>query len=297
MDKTNQEETLASFVRWGESQLLVRAMILTSTRAIPGGAADIFSDYDIILGLSDVRPFFEERGWLEAFGHLLVMYRDPLTEEDGLFTSGNVVQFEEGLKIDFSLWPGEKLRRIAAQAQLPDEFDAGYRVLLDKDQLTARLRPPSYQAYIPKPPTETEYGESIEDFFLVAIYVAKYLWRDDVMAAKFVMENFMRHEHLLPMLEWHLELEQDWSVKPGLYGRRLKQWLRPDLWVDLESTYTGASLPDNWAALYHTIALMRKVASEVGSRLGYPYPKELDRRTMVYIKEIENSVLPGVQGK
>ena len=288
MDTTNQEEALASFVRWGESQLLVRAMILTSTRAIPGGAADIFSDYDIILGLSDVRPFFEERGWLEAFGHVLVMYRDPLTEEDGLFTSGNVVQFEEGLKIDFSLWPGEKLRRIAAQVQLPDEFDAGYRVLLDKDQLTARLRPPSYQAYIPKPPTQTEYGESIEDFFLVAIYVAKYFWRDDMMAAKFVMENFMKHEHLLPMLEWHLELEHDWSVKPGLYGRRLKKWLRPDLWADLESTYTGASLPDNWLALYHTIALMRKTAGEVGRRLGYPYPEELDRRTMVYLKKIEN---------
>jgi len=93
MDKTNQEEVLASFVRWGEGQPLVRAMILTSTRAIPGGVADIFSDYDIILALSDVRPFFEDRGWLEAFGHVLVMYRDPLTEKGGLLTSGNVVQF------------------------------------------------------------------------------------------------------------------------------------------------------------------------------------------------------------
>jgi aminoglycoside 6-adenylyltransferase len=116
MDKTIQEEALASFVRWGEDQPLVRAMVLTSTRAVPGEVADIFSDYDIILGLSDVHPFFEERGWLEAFGRVLVMYRDPLTEEDGLLKSGNVVQFEGGLKIDFSLWPGEKLQRIAAQA-------------------------------------------------------------------------------------------------------------------------------------------------------------------------------------
>jgi len=288
MDKPNQEEALASFVRWGEGQPLVRSMILTSTRAISDGVADIFSDYDIILALSDVRSFFEDRGWLEAFGHVLVMYRDPLTEEDGLLTSCNVVQFEDGLKIDFSLWPVEMLRRITAQPVLPDEFDAGYRVLLDKDQLTAGLRPPTYQAYIPKPPTETEYRESIEDFLLVAIYVAKYFWRDDMMAAKFVMENFMQHEHLLPMLEWHLELAHDWSVKPGLYGRRLKKWLRPDLWADLESTYTGASLPDNWLALYNTIALMRKTAREVGTRLSYPYPEDMDRRTMAYLKKIEN---------
>ena len=216
------------------------------------------------------------------------MYRDPLTEQDGLLTSGNVVQFEEGLKIDFSLWPVEKLRRIAAQPKLPDEFDAGYRVLFDKDQLTNALQPPSYQAYIPKPPTETEYREGIEDFFLVAIYVAKYFWRDDMVAAKHLMENFMRQEHLLPMLVWRMEQEHNWSVKPGLYGRRLKQWLRPDLWDDLESTYTGMSLADNWLALYNTIALLRKTAGEVGSLMGYSYPEDMDRRTMAYLKKIEN---------
>ena len=63
MNISNQEEALASFVRWGEGTPLVRAMILTSTRTIPGGTADIFSDYDIILALNDVRPFFDERGW------------------------------------------------------------------------------------------------------------------------------------------------------------------------------------------------------------------------------------------
>jgi aminoglycoside 6-adenylyltransferase len=291
VDETNQEEAIASLVRWGNNQPLVRAMVLTSTRAIPGGAADIFSDYDIILALSDVRPFFAERGWLEAFGHVLVMYRDPLSEEDGLLTSGNVVQFEEGLKIDFSLWSVEKLRRIAARADLPDEFDAGYRVLLDKDDLTVGLQPPTYQAYIPKPPSETIYREGIEDFFLVAIYVAKYFWRDDLVAARHLMEDFMRQEHLLPMLVWQVELEHGWKVKPGLYGRGLKKWLRPDLWADLESTYTGMSLLENWAALYNTIALMRKTACEVGACLGYPYPEEMDRRTMVYLQKIENQKL------
>ena len=288
MDPTNQEEALAAFVRWGESQPLVRTMILTSTRSLPGGTADVFSDYDIILAQSDMRPFFEGRGWLEAFGHVLVMYRDPLSEEGGLLTAGNVVQFEEGLKIDFSLWPVEKLRRITAQANLPDEFDAGYRVLLDKDKLTAGLQPPTYRAYIPRPPSETEYREGIEDFFLVAIYVAKYFWRDDMVAAKHLVEDFMRQEHLIPMLVWHIELEHDWSVKPGLYGRRLKQWLRPDLWAELENTYTGMSPAKNWLALYNTIALMHKTAGEVGRHLGYPYPEEMERRTMAFVKNIEN---------
>jgi len=109
---------------------------------------------------------------------VLVMYRDPLTEEDGLFTSGNVVQFEEGLKIDFSLWAGGKscgaslLRR-----SCPTSSTRVTACCWDKDQLTARLRPPSYQAYIPKPPTETEYGESIERFLPRRHLRGQYLWR------------------------------------------------------------------------------------------------------------------------
>jgi hypothetical protein len=47
-------------------------------------------------------------------------------------------------------------------------------------------------------------------------------------------------------------------------------------------------LPDNWDALENTIALMRKTACEVGARLGYPYPEDMDSRTMAYIRKIEN---------
>ena len=90
-------------------------------------------------------------------------------------------------------------------------------------------------------------------FFLDTIYVAKFLWRDDSMAAKYILETFVKDEHLRPMLEWHLEIEHGWSVKPGPYGRRLKKWLRPDLWEELESTFTGADLEDNWEALFRTI--------------------------------------------
>lgn len=90
------------------------------------------------------------------------------------------------------------------------------------------------------------------------------------------------------MLEWHLEIEHGWSIKPGPYGRRLKQWLRLDLWKDLESTYTGADLEDNWDALFQTIALMRKTAVEVGEKFGFAYPNELENRVMEHLKKVKN---------
>jgi len=277
---------LEQLTHWAEQQPLVRAMLLTSSRAIPQAPSDVFSDYDVILALRNVQPFYADRTWLEAFGPVLVLYRDPLIHDRGLARSAYVTQYENGLKIDFSLWPVELLQQVVADPKLPDELDAGYQVLLDKDQLTDGLKPPTYAAYIPLPPTETEYQETVEVFFLEATYVAKLLWRDDVMAAKHILDELMKQEHLRPMLEWRMELEHQWSVKLGPYGRRLKQWLRPDLWSELERTYTGAELEANWAALFETIGLMRRVASEVGERMGYGYPQGLEQRVVAYLQKV-----------
>jgi aminoglycoside 6-adenylyltransferase len=300
---TSETETLSLLVRWGESQPLVRAMIMTSTRAIPAPSSDIFSDYDIVLALSDVRPFAEDRAWLEAFGRVLVMYQDPLESEEGRLHSGNVVQFESGLKIDFTLVePGyfasmkaQKLSLLQMQNisslqnvfELPAELDAGYRVLLDKDGLTAGLPPPTYRAYIPHPPPETLYVDMIEGGFLDATYVAKYLRRGDQMAAIFILVNFLKDEHLRPLLEWHYEIDHGWSVKTGLHGRHMQQYLRPDLWADLENTNAGPGLETAWEALFRTLALLCKVGKEVGERLGFAYPDEMVRRAMAYIQTVK----------
>jgi aminoglycoside 6-adenylyltransferase len=281
-------------IQWGDQQPLVRAMLLTSTRAVPGARADLFSDYDVILALREVQPFYAERAWLEAFGRVLALYRDPLIPDHGLERSGYVTQYEDGLKIDFSLWPVELLQQIVAEPKLPAELDAGYRILIDKDHLTDGLAPPSYKGYIPTPPAEADYQDVIEVFFLEAIYVAKLLWRDDVMAAKHGLDQYMKQEHLLPMLEWHVETDHQWSVKPGPYGRGLKHWLRPDLWAHLERTYTGAEMEANWAALFETIGLMRHVASEVAERLGYHYPEALEHRAMAYLQKVKN-LEPGAE--
>ena len=262
-------------------------MLLTSTRAVPNAVVDVLSDYDVILILTDIRLFAESRDWLEDFGRVLTLYCDPIYPDGEFERSGNVIQYESGLKIDFTLWPVGLLRRIIAESQLPAELDAGYRVLLDKDHLTDDLRLPTYQAYIPTVPTERVYHECIEDFFLIAIYIAKLLWRDDLMAAKYIMDGMMKQERLLPMLEWQVEVTHGWSVKVGPYGRGLKKWLRPDLWAALESTYVDAHPGANWAALDRQIDLFRRVAIEVSGQLGYVYLHDLDRRTVAYIQKVK----------
>jgi aminoglycoside 6-adenylyltransferase len=283
------DRILERLVNWGEQEILVRAMLLTSSRAIPHAHTDAFSDYDVILALRSIQPFYVDRTWLETFGSVLALYRDPIILDRGLERSAYVTQYENGLKIDFSLWPIELLKQIAREPRLPNEFDAGYQVLLDKDNLTEGLRPPTYASYIPTPPSEAEYQDKIESFFLDTTYVAKCLWRDDLIAAKHILDHSLKQEHLLPMCEWRIEIDHDWSLKLGPYGRGLKKWLRPDLWSELKETYTGAELESNWSALFQSIHLMRRIASEVGEALGYSYPDELDRRVIRYLEKVKRA--------
>ena len=283
-----QQNIMEQLIRWGEGEPLLRAAILTSSRAIPQAHTDAFSDYDVILILTNIQTFFADRSWLDAFGSVLALYRDPLILERGFQRSAYVTQYEDGLKIDFNLWPVELLKQIVAEPQLPSEFDAGYQVLIDKDKLTVGLKSPTYRAYIPAPPTETEYQDKIESFFLDTAYVAKFLWRDDLMAAKHILENSLKQDHLRPMFEWRIEIDHNWSLKLGPYGRGLKQRLRQDLWADLEQTYTGAELESNWTALFQTINLMRRVATEVGEALGFQYPDELEQRVRKYLHRVKD---------
>lgn len=287
-DKLAEDRVIQQLTRWAEGQEAVRAMLLTSTRTRPDAGVDLFSDYDVILVVADIHPFFEDRGWLEDFGRVLVLYRDPIQLEYGVERFAYITQYEDGLKIDFTLWPVEMLSQLVIASELPEYLDVGYVVLLDKDGRTAGLQPPTYAAHIPSPPTRAAYENRIEEFFHEATYVAKHLWRGDLMAAKYNLDQAMKMNNLRLMLEWRIEIDHGWSVKPGAYGKGLRRLLDTETWQELERTYVGAGEEENWEALFRTIDLFRRVAIEAGDHLGYPYPHELDLRVTAYLKKVQN---------
>lgn len=89
------------------------------------------------------------------------------------------------------------------------------------------------------------------------------------------------------MLEWRMECDHNWSVPTGALGKGLKKRLPPEIWSQLERTYVGAGIAENWAALFNTIALFRQVAVKVAAHLGYTYPHHLDQRVTTYAQNIK----------
>ena len=280
----DEAAVLARVVRWAEDQPLIRTVILESSRAVDHAPLDRFSDYDILLVVSDIRPFAESNDWQRFFGEPLVRFGDPV-DVLGIETYMRMVVYRDHTKIDFALWPVELLRRVVEQQISTDFLDRGYRVLLDKDGLAARLPAPTRTAHIPPKPTEQAYLALVEEFWWESTYVAKNLWRDDLVFARYNLDVVMRSELLLPLLEWRIELDHGWTWKPGIVGRGLKRALPPDLWSAFERTYVGPGIEENWEALFAMTALFRRAAIAVGQALGYTYPQELDDDVTAYLEE------------
>jgi aminoglycoside 6-adenylyltransferase len=283
-----EADVVARLVGWGENDPSIRALVLTSSRARADESVDALSDYDLIVAVDDAVAFSADDAWVSAYTRPLAHWGDE-DEVHGLPTYFRGVVYSDGVKIDYTVWPDALLERVAEAEALPEALDVGYRVLLDKDGRTSDWAAPTYRAHIPAKPTEAEYRALVEEFWWDTTYVAKALWRGEIVFAKFVLDYDAKLVALRRFLEWRVELDHDWSWRPGAYGRGLERHLPAHLAAELSRTYVGTDVEDNWNALFRTTALFRRVATEVGDALGYEYPLEVDEGVSAHLEAVRQS--------
>ena len=265
------DPVLTRILTWAEAEEAVRVVVVTSTRARAEGPPDELSDYDIILALEDVDRFDAAA----AYGTPAARWGDE-HDVHGTTTFFRGVVYDDGVKVDWTLWPAN-VPDLVADHGLTDDLDVGYRVLLDKDGATARWAQPTYRAYIPRRPTEAEYLALVEEFWWSATYVAKARAREEQFFLRFVLDVDMTHGVLRHMLEWLIETRRGWEWKPGAYGRGIERELPPDVAEELAAAH---------GSLEGTVAIFRRVAREVGEALGYAYPEYADDAVSAYIDKL-----------
>ncbi len=274
-----QEQVLTQFDEWAKSNDLVRAAILTSSRANPERETDILSDYDIELYVTELDPFRQGDEWLDHFGEVMVRWPfDP--RDSGWDGITRLIIFREGIRIDFQIHQ--------AAVVAPDAYDDDYRILLDKDGLMVGLNSPTHSEHLVKKPTQDEYDVLVNEFWWDAHYVPKYLRRDELPFAASMLGQAVRDEFLHKMIEWYIGLQNDWSVNTGVRGRYFKRYLDEQTWREYESTFAGAAIEEQWQAFLNAVGLFRKLAKLVGDQLGYPYPETVDRKMTEYYSWIRS---------
>jgi aminoglycoside 6-adenylyltransferase len=262
-----QNAVIERILAWAEREEAVRVVAITSTRGRAEGPPDELSDYDIVLALDD----FDRFDPAEAYGPPAARWGDEFSVHGAKSFFRGVV-YEDGTKIDWSLWPAHA-PELVAEHGLTTDLDMGYRVLLDRDGSTARWAHPTRTAHIPRKPTEAEYVALVEEFWWSTTYVAKARARGEQFFARFVLDVDMTYGVLRRMLEWLIETDRGWNWKPGAYGRGIERELPPDAAEALEAAH------DSFDA---TVALFRNVAHDVGNALGYAYPQYADDAVTAY---------------
>src|SRR6185437_3936303 len=243
-----RDAVIDRILAWAEREEAVRVVALTSTRARPEGPPDELSDYDGVLALTDIACFDPAA----AYAAPAARWADE-SEVHGAKSFFRGVVYEDGTKIDWSLWPAHAPELVAKHG-LTDDLDMGYRVLLDRDGTTARWAQPTRTAHIPLRPTEAEYVALVEEFWWSATYVAKARVRGEHFFARFILGMDMTYGVLRRMLEWSIETDRGWSWSPGAYGRGIERELPQDVADALEIAH------DSFEA---TVELFRKVARDV----------------------------------
>lgn len=276
----NEQEMYDLILRLAHQDERIRAVMLNGSRANPNAPQDIFQDYDIVYFVDNTASFINDPHWVEQFGPLIIMQtpdRIDFPERTEFDRFAYLMQFADGNRIDLSLY---------AISALPQyESDSLSVMLLDKDNLFGTLPTPDESDYLPQPPTAAQYAHCCNEFWWVSTYVAKGLWRREVTYAQNLLELVIRKE-LFKMLTWQIGLQTDFAVNPGKVGKYFEEYLEPQVWQALLTTYADGDLENIWEALLTLGQLFRASALAVGRWGQFDYPTEDDQRVTAHLAHV-----------
>jgi aminoglycoside 6-adenylyltransferase len=260
----------------------IRAVIMNGSRTNPNAPRDLFQDFDIVYLVTEVSPFTEDRTWINRFGEFIILQmpdtmQDPPPANDDSFAY--LMQFTDGNRIDLTLFPISKLEELGK--------DSLSLLLLDKDGLLKPFAPPSDSDYLPSPPSAKAFADCCNEFWWVCPYVAKGLWREEILYAKTLLDEVLRKQ-LMEMLIWYVGVKTQFSRSPGKFGKYLKQYLPPELWTMLEQTYSDASYEHTWEALLSMGNLFRMTATTVATDMGFDYPYADDEKVSAHLRHVRS---------
>lgn len=279
-ERRTEAEMFALILDTARADERIRAVILNGSRADPNAPRDRLQDFDIVYLVTEVAPLAHNLAWLERFGERIILQMpdamgDPPAEGGTRFAY--LMQFADGNRLDLTLLP------VARANELPN--DSLSVLLLDKDGIVPPLSPPSDRDYLPKPPTATAFADCCNEFWWVAPYVAKGLWRREIPYAKAMLDGVLR-EQLFKLLSWYVGIRFNFARSIGKEGKYLERLLEPELWAQLERTYADAAYAHNWDALFVMCELFRTVAVQVAEAFGFDYPAQDDERVSAYLRHI-----------
>ncbi|MDP2966540.1 MAG: aminoglycoside 6-adenylyltransferase [Pelolinea sp.] len=281
------KEIIAKLVSFGEADESIRAVILEGSQSI-GKFIDDLSDYDVNIFTRDAEPYLKSACWLDQFGEVLVYQKEELVFYGQAFPSRLVV-FKNGERIDFSFWPVAALVEIADGSKAYESYRNGYRVLVDKDGLAARLPKPDGLGFLVLLPDRDLFLQTVYNFLFEAYCVARSLTRGDLWYAKRIEASYIK-DHLYQMVLWERQRRQSWSHDPVLHlgGKRFEKWVSLDLVKAISACFSPYDKEETWKSLLAMLDLFNALARNLSKEMGFDYPEQVSHDVLGYLETLKS---------
>lgn len=268
--------------RWARAEAGVQSALVVGSQARADHPADPYSDLDLVLVVDQPEAYLSDDAWLEGLGRLRIVFNERTV--DGCWERRAL--FEGALDVDIVLRDTASARAML-DGPRPGILGRGYRVLLDKTGLCARL------AQLPPPAPEpamdrAAFTNLVSDFWYHSVWAAKKLLRGELWSAKFCVDSYLKGL-LLAVLEAHARAEgrDCWHA-----GRFLDQWAPAWATQGLPDAFGPYELSGLGGALLATMALFSRAARSLARERGWTYPEAVQ----AYAQDWVQAALPAGGG-
>ncbi len=274
---TIEHPYLNKLVAWARSNAAIRAVVITGSLARDDNSVDEYSDLDVQIIARDISAYTADDSWLDALGEVWIRF--PLNED----LPYRLVWFAGGYKVDFQFIRVDQIRAELDSAALSDEYQRGYIVALDKDELFGCL-PSSPRIFLSPPsPRAKEVLAAINEFWFEAIHVAQFIRRREFWVVKY--RDWTMKEDLLRLLEWHARATGK-DVNTWLLGKRIMDWADEDAAEAIRQIWASWDPADLWRGLLIQLELFRRLSRELSQALGFEYSDAMHREIEGYIHRL-----------
>ena len=261
------DKLVQDFVEWATGVEACRSIVLYGSASRSIHPADQYADRDILVYVRDTDSE-QYLDWMRQYAPVWLV----VEERHKLW----LIVYKGGHIVHLGLDPLERLRELVDTQQI--WFQRSYKILLDKDDIAAKL-PPAEIPIAERPP-ETDFEQCIQAFFYGAILIAKQIKRGDLWKVKRAMG--VQQGFMLQMLEWHAQTL--YGVDTWDRGAFMQEWVSEETWRALHEIFAHFDAQDSWRALFALMALFRKLAYETSSQLKYALPETVIAEVVSYLE-------------